>query len=101
MVQRSIIFLLLAFFGNLANADAPPMRDVDASRGELLYTTHCIACHTTQVHWRDKKLATDWKSLQLQVRHWDKFSELRWTDDDVAAVARYLNVLHYHYPTPD
>jgi len=99
MFQRSIIFVLFVFFGNLANADAPPLRD--DRRGELLYTTHCIACHTDQVYWRDKKLATDWKSLQSQVRHWDKFSGLGWTDDDVAAVARYLNVLHYHYPTPE
>ena len=26
------------------------------SRGELLYSTHCIACHTSQMHWRDKKV---------------------------------------------
>ncbi len=40
------------------------------SRGELLYTTHCIACHDTQVHWRDGKLAHDWNSLKVQVRRW-------------------------------
>ena len=28
-------------------------------RGELLYDTHCRGCHTEQVHWRDKKLATE------------------------------------------
>lgn len=31
----------------------------DAVRGELLYATHCIACHSDKVHWRDKKLVTD------------------------------------------
>lgn len=99
MLRRSILVVLFVLCGNLADADAQPMRD--ATRGELLYSTHCIACHSTQVHWRDKKLATDWISLQAEVRRWQKFSGLGWADDDVAAVAQYLNALHYHYPTPD
>ena len=99
MLRRSILVVLFVLCGNLADADAQPMRD--ATRGELLYSTHCIACHSAQVHWRDKKLATDWISLQAEVRRWQGFSGLEWGDDDVAAVARYLNALHYHYSTPD
>ncbi len=99
MLQRSILAVLFVMFGNLADADAQPVRD--ATRGELLYSTHCIACHDAQVHWRDKKLARNWISLLAEVRHWHKFSELGWGDEDVSAVARYLNALHYHYPTPD
>lgn len=38
------------------------------SRGELLYATHCNACHSAEVHWRKLKLATDWDSLVAQVR---------------------------------
>ena len=99
MLRRSILVVLFVLFGNLADAGAQPMRD--ATRGELLYSTHCIACHSAQVHWRDKKLATDWISLRAEVRRWQGFSGLGWGDDDVAAVARYLNALHYHYSTPD
>lgn len=98
MLRKSILVMLFVLFGNLANA-AQPVRD--AARGELLYSTHCIACHTAQVHWRDKKLATDWIDLRAEVYRWQKFSGLGWDDDDVAAVARYLNALHYHYPVPD
>jgi cytochrome c len=29
------------------------------SRGELLYSTHCVACHTAKIHWRDGRAATD------------------------------------------
>ena len=26
---------------------------------------------------------------------------LNWSNDDIAEVARYLNILHYHYPAPN
>lgn len=96
--MRSILVVLFVLFGNFANAGVQPMRD--ATRGELLYSTHCIACHSAQMHWRDKKLATDWISLQAEVRRWQKFAELKWSDDDISEVARYLNILHYNYSMP-
>jgi len=68
------------------------------SRGELLYTTHCIACHGEQMHWRDKKLATDWTSLKAQVVRWQGVAQLRWTDGDVLSVTEYLNGRYYSYP---
>ena len=67
------------------------------SRGELLYATHCIACHTTQVHWRDKKLATDWNSLKLQVRRWQAVAALEWSEEDVLDVTRHLNERFYGF----
>jgi hypothetical protein len=70
------------------------------SRGELLYSTHCIACHTTQMHWRDKKQATDWNSLKAQVRAWQATARLEWSEDDVAEVARYLNERFYRFVQP-
>ena len=50
------------------------------------------------MHWRDKRQATDWESLQRQVRRWQANAGLRWTDDDITAVARYLNETIYRYP---
>lgn len=69
-----------------------------ATRGELLYTTHCIACHTAKMHWRDKRQATDWESLKAQVRRWQATAGLRWSEGDIAEVARHLNDTIYHYP---
>ena len=71
-----------------------------ATRGELLYNTHCIACHTTQVHWREQKLASDWPSLERQVRRWSGNSGLAWSNEEVADVVRYLNVTYYRFPAP-
>ncbi len=98
MLRTSIVVALFAAFAPLTDADAQPMRS--SSRGELLYNTHCIACHNEQVHWRDKKIVRDWASLQTEVRHWQRVSGLRWNNEDVVAVTRYLNALHYHYPVP-
>ena len=73
----------------------------DPARGELLYTNHCGACHNSYVHWRDKRLARNWKLLLAEVRRWQNYSGLGWSNDDVMAVASYLNTLYYHYPMAD
>lgn len=70
----------------------------DKWRGELLYTTHCIACHTAQAHWRIDRLATDWTSLKFQVKRWQANIALGWSENDVIDVASYLNGLFYHFP---
>ena len=67
------------------------------SRGELLFSTHCIFCHTTQVHWRDKRLATDWTSLRFQVRRWQDNAGLAWNEADIREVTMYLNESIYRY----
>ena len=68
------------------------------SRGQLLYGNHCIACHTTQMHWRDQKLVTDWASLKALVRRWQGVAQLGWNDDDIVEVARHLNERIYRFP---
>jgi len=75
-----------------APALAPPLR------GELLYTTHCVACHTTQLHWRDRRLATDFASLVAQVGRWQKNTGLNWSSEEIEDVVRYLNATIYRYP---
>jgi mono/diheme cytochrome c family protein len=79
---------------------APTAPALAQSRGALLYATHCIACHTQQVHWRQRRLATDWTSLKAQVWRWQSDAALAWSDDDVAEVARYLNEEFYRFPQP-
>lgn len=72
----------------------------DAARGALLYENHCSACHTTQMHWRDARVATDWASLRALVRRWQAAAHLNWGDDEVDEVARYLNQRFYHFEPP-
>jgi len=66
-------------------------------RGELLYATHCGACHTAQMHWRASRSVTDWPSLKVEVHKWQVVASLGWTEDEVLDVARYLNDSIYHF----
>lgn len=67
-------------------------------RGELLYNTHCLACHTEQMHWREQRLVTDLDTLKVQVRRWQEVSRARWNEEDIEAVVRYLNRTFYQFP---
>jgi hypothetical protein len=61
-------------------AASAEFRGTADSRGALLYSTYCVGCHTTQVHWREKKLAT-WTSLKAQVRRWQSNAGLGLSED--------------------
>jgi len=93
---------LLACFLLLVAAVPPAMGQArDASRGSLLYDTHCIQCHTQQMHWRTLGRARDWDTLKAQVRRWQGEAQLQWTEGDIDAVARHLNDTIYGFPRPD
>ena len=99
MIRSAERILLACAFAAVAPA-AWSQDATQPSRGELLYSTHCIACHTQQIHWREQKLVTDWASLDGQVRRWARNTGLSWSDSDIVEVARYLNALHYRFPAP-
>lgn len=70
------------------------------ARGELLYQTHCVACHDKQVHWRARKIVGNWADLTAEVRRWETNLGLGWSDDTVEDVTRYLNRAFYRFPDP-
>ena len=84
----------VSVFCGMLFASAPVLAQ---DRGELLYSIHCGACHTVQMHWRAGKAATDWPSLKAEVRRWQAEIALAWNEDDVLAVTRYLNDTVYHF----
>jgi len=98
MIRRSMLAAPLLLLGHLAQAEAQPT--TDTARGQSLYSAHCNACHSEQMHWREKKLVKDWASLRSEVRRWQGLARLGWSEEDIEAVAQYLNTLYYHYPIP-
>jgi cytochrome c5 len=93
LTTTSAAVLLLAVSG-IAAAQLPG----GSRRGQMLYENHCSACHTTEVHWRDKKLARDWDGLILQVRVWQGNGKLNWNETDIQDVAQHLNAVYYRFP---
>ena len=91
--MRIVLAFAVAGVALAAAAQAPA-----PSRGALLYDTHCVACHTTQVHWRDRKLASDWASLAAETRRWQRNIGLGWSDEEIEDVVRYLNTTIYRFP---
>jgi mono/diheme cytochrome c family protein len=98
MAHGSTCILLLPAALALVAAAAVAQPATVPSRGELLYATHCIECHSSQMHWRDQRRARDWDSLKAQVRRWQGNAGLGWSEADVVQVARYLNDAIYRYP---
>jgi mono/diheme cytochrome c family protein len=84
---------LISGIYTLAHADEKQSE----ARGQLLYLTNCNACHTTQIHWREQKLVTDWNSLLQQIRRWQRIADLKWSEEEINDVAHYLNTLFYSY----
>ena len=98
LLVRAMLPMLLALAGGAAESQAPAVRAPTVTRGQILYDTHCIACHNTQVHWRDKKLVVDWASLKGEVRRWQATAGQWWSEADIVEVTRYLNDTIYRYP---
>ncbi len=82
------------------NALAQSPSAVPATRGELLYSTHCVECHNTQMHWRANSVVRDWTGLKAQVRRWQGNANLGWSESDIDDVARHLNASIYRLPSP-
>ena len=71
-----------------------------AERGELLYETHCQACHGPEMHQRSRRIATDWGTLLAQVRRWESNIDLNWSQEEINDVAHYLNERYYGFSEP-
>lgn len=99
MTRKCFFLLMLACLAGTGLAQAET--STESTRGELLYSTHCISCHNTRLHWRHNKAAKNWASLQAEVDRWQKASGLGWREEDVTDVARYLNARYYGFPAPD
>lgn len=107
MANRIRVRLALCALAMVAGCGAPPSKSaagaepraaVDVLRGGELYGTYCIACHTAQVHWRDKRIVQSWEDLRYQVARWQKIAGQSWSREEIDDVAAYLNRTFYEMP---
>lgn len=99
-MRKPLAWITLTLLLTLICRGVPAQTPVSPAptRAQLLYETHCIACHSAQMHWRDKKLATDWPSLKALVRRWQASAGQFWSEAEIVEVARYLNEAYYRFP---
>ncbi len=99
MSYKWMIAFMAVWAGGLSETTAQAPGNY--AHGELLYQTHCIGCHSSQIHWRNKKTVKDWPTLKAEVNRWQKEAKLGWSDEDITDVASYLNSMHYLFPSPN
>jgi hypothetical protein len=62
---------------------------------EQLYQDNCLKCHGPEVYTRDDRKVTSLPGLQRQVQRCELALGLKWFDDEINAVADYLNQNYY------
>ena len=87
-VPFAIALLSLACAGSAAASPAP---------GEPLYEAHCLGCHGPEVYTREDRKVTSLPGLHRQVQRCELALGLRWFDDEIGAVADYLNQSYYRF----
>ncbi len=74
-----------------------PLHAAD-STGETLHAAHCVSCHGSEVYERgEQRRVTSREGLTRQVRRCELALGLTWFDEQIDAVADYLNQSYYHF----
>jgi cytochrome c553 len=60
-----------------------------------LYQDNCLKCHGPEVYTRDDRKVSSLPGLQRQVQRCELALGLKWFDDEINAVADYLNENYY------
>ena len=65
--------------------------------GAALHAAHCVSCHGSEVYTRAERRVTTRPGLTKQVRRCELALGLTWFDDQIEAVAEFLNDRYYHF----
>ena len=97
LVPSLLLSLGLLGLAGLAHADEP-------SRGKELHQANCVSCHVNMtggdgsvLYTRNNRRVQSLTGLEAQVRRCESNLELKWFDDDIEAVTKYLNATYYHF----
>jgi mono/diheme cytochrome c family protein len=103
-IRMSLLTWALAFLAGCgapaSKPESPERAAADMMRGGELYRAQCGACHTAQVHWREKSLVHSWNDLRYQISRWQRLSGQNWSREEIEDVAAYLNRIFYQVPCP-
>lgn len=97
----TVVAMFLLQGCSIASKNSEPLSMADGQRGRLLYETACVACHTTQAHWRDKRVVRSWSKLLGEVTRWQQNAGQSWGANEIVDVAAHLNERFYKLPCPE
>ena len=75
-----------------------PEQTEPVREGKLLYDNHCIVCHDSTVHIREKRRVRSIGDIHYWVRRWSASLELDWSESQIEQVVHYLNRRFYRFP---
>lgn len=91
--MRSILVIFILFSGM-----------VFADKGQILYESHCIECHSRMtggdgnvLYKRDDKIVSSKITLTERVNFCAESVSAQWSQSDVDAVTNYLNEKYYKF----
>jgi cytochrome c5 len=67
------------------------------AKGKQLHDANCMGCHDTSVYIREDRRITRLDSLKTHVQRCATNLDKPWFDDELAAVAAYLNQTYYKF----
>lgn len=70
---------------------------IQPDRGRMLYENHCLTCHESVVHIRERQRAGSFAEVTSWVVRWASGLELDWRAEEIQDVVRYLNRRFYNY----
>lgn len=68
-----------------------------ASKGQLLYENHCLTCHESNIHIREKNKAKTIDDVRAWVVKWQTHEKLGWDRTAINAVTDYLILQYYKF----
>ena len=78
----------------------------DVKHGKELHNKNCVACHKSMtggdgstLYTRSSRRVKSLGGLEAQVRRCESNLGLRWFDEDIDAVVKYLNANYYKFAT--
>lgn len=99
-MQHPFKYLMLLAF--VAAGMAPA--SADPGKGEALHQQNCVSCHVSMVggdgselYTRETRRVGSFPSLVAQVNRCNVNLGVGWFDDEVEAVAEYLNAAFYRF----
>ena len=76
---------------------AVPLSAADVADGKALHSQYCTSCHDDSMYTRKNRRVDSMDGLTSQVGRCDASLGLKWFDDEIDAVAAYLNKNYYHF----